>query len=884
MKVTPSPTSKAVGQADKPDSKWGFLNISAYSRPIAPLLLSLIFGIYFGNQNPHFEVAAFLILSAGIGFILFEIAKRKSAFLSPILIFFALGYLSILPWAKPHLPVNHISHFSDATRYQITGIIDDMPKQTGNRIRFILDVTRLKKISTNDIPSYPVTGKIRVTVMGYKETLFAGNRLTFVGKIKKIRNFNNPGGFDYKRYMIFRGIWGSAFVVPKQILDLQKGSTNRFKGTIISIRNNISDTIDRLHPISRPEETKAVLKALVVGMKNEIRPDLRNAFNRAGVSHILAISGLHVGIVATGAFFLFSWLLSRFRFFLWQALTRKGAAILSLLPVFAYGFIAGMSPSTQRAVIMVSVFLIAFMVEKEHDPINTLAVAALLILIFHPPSLFYISFQLSFVSVLSIIYGLGQTQHLWKNVKTKIPSEKFSTLRHRIRTFFLVSVFAVAGTLPLTMYYFNQVSVVGILANMLIIPIIGFIVVPLGLFAVLVYPISVYATLLFLNLSAAILSGALEVVFFFSHLPFAAFTTITPSLFEIGCFYILLWGGLKLIYYRREKTGPEKDASAPAILVGSPKYKRLRWLATRNNRVKFLVGLVILALVLDTVYWLNYRLWHKDLRVTIMDVKQGSASLLELPGGYNLLIDGGGFYDNSVFDMGEWVIAPFLWQKKITTVDTLILTHPNSDHLNGLLYIAKTFNVKQIWSNSEAAKSKGYGRLLEIVRASQIDMPPYNSLSRSQKINGIDIKILYPPSDFLQRKKKEKWRGYNNNSMVIKISYKNISFLFPGDIMSRAEKELSRRSGNALKSNFLVAPHHGSKTSSTQDFLDLVQPDIIGISLGWKTAYGFPHAIVLNRYRKMGSQLFRTDLHGALQVVTDGYSINIAPTIKEENR
>lgn len=850
-----------------------------YSRPVIPLLLSLIIGIFLGDRNPHFKEAAYLCLFAGIIFGILGIIRRRSAILSPLIIFLSLGYLSILPWAKPDLPANHVAHVTSTQPYQITGIIDDQPVPVENRFRFTLNVRQLKPETEASSKPQQAKGKIQVTLLGDGSALSAGDQITFVSRIKKIRNFNNPGGFNYKRYMVFKGVWASTFIVPERIINLQKGNNHTVRGAFQTFRKDISDTIDRLQPLSRPGETKAVLKAVLVGIRNEIHPGIRKSFNRAGVSHILAISGLHIGIVATGAFFLLTGLLSHIRIFLWEALTRKGAAIFALLPVFAYGFLSGMSPSTQRAVIMVSVFLLAILVEKEHEPTNTLAAAALLILIHHPPSLFLISFQLSFVSVLSIIYGLGQTCLRRKKSVTKIPPDRLANLKSRLGVFFLVSVFAVVGTLPLAMHHFNQISVVGVLANLLVIPLIGFVAVPLGLIAVLIQPLSQFAAWLCFNMSAAAVSAALEVISFFSRLPFAAFKTVTPNLFEIGCFYLLVWGVLKLLGYRWNQTPAGTDAPSRSALPKPSVTSPIRWLAVGRNRVKLLIGLTMIALFADTAYWLRYRLWHRDLRVTVLDVKQGSASLLELPGGYNLMIDGGGFSDNSVFDIGERVIAPFLWQKKITTVDTLILTHPNSDHLNGLLYIAENFNVKEVWSNNEPVKSKGYDRWMEIVKESQIDMPDFRLLPRSRRINGVDLQILYPPVDFLSRKKKEKWRSYNNNSMVIKAAYKDSSFLFPGDIMTRAEKELSRLSGSELKSDFLLAPHHGSKTSSTQGFLDRVQPDIVGISLGWNTAYGFPHPRVLNRYEKMGCRLFRTDRDGALTMVTEGLGISVFPTL-----
>lgn len=801
-----------------------------------------------------------------------------------MIIFLSLGYLSILPWTNPNLPANHIAHLKSATPYQITGIIHDTPNRTGNRTRFTIDVKQIKPVSEGSSLPKPVTGKIRITIPRGVPVLSSGDRITFVSRIKKIRNFNNPGGFDYKKYMVFKGVRARAFVFPEQISILQKGDALSLKYAIRSFRKNIAKTIDRLHPLTKSEETKAILKAIILGMKTEISPNLRNSFNRAGVSHILAISGLHIGIVATGTFFLFVKLLSHIRFFLWQALTRKGAAVLAFLPVVAYGFLSGMSPSTQRAVIMVSVFLVAIVFEKEHDLINTLSVAALLILILHPPSLFFISFQLSFVSVLSIIFGLRQIDYHRKKPGLKIQPTRLAIFKSRLWVFFLVSVFAVAGTIPLAMYYFNQISVVGVLANMIVIPLIGFAAVPLGLIGVLLHPVSVSLALLFFNLCAGIVSAAIEIILFFSHLPFAAYKTITPNLFEIGCFYLLVWSGVTLLGFRPEQTLKGSE-NAPLSTRRRPSIPQtIKWFGNRGNQIKLLVGVAVLLLFTDTAYWLNYRLWHRDLRITVLDVKQGSATVLELPGGYNLMIDGGGFSDNSVFDIGERIIAPFLWRNKIKTVDTLILSHPNSDHLNGLLYIAENFNVKEVWSNNEPLSSKGYDRWMEIAKESQIDMPDFRRLPRSRRINGVDLEILYPPVDFLNRKKKEKWRNYNNNSVVVRVVYNRSSFLFPGDIMSHAEKELSRMYGSALKSNFLLVPHHGSKTSSTQGFLDVVQPDICAISLGWKTAYGFPHPRVFNRYEKMGCRLFRTDRDGALMMVTDGTGISVVPTLPPENR
>jgi len=187
---------------------------------------------------------------------------------------------------------------------------------------------------------------------------------------------------------------------------LNRTSGRGFRRILGRARTAISNFIEQ----NSREEPKEVLKALIVGDKTGISQSLREAFNRSGTGHLLAISGLHIGIVATVAFVMFRWVLSHVKPFLWYAWTRKGAAILSMIPVLAYGLIAGMSPSTQRAVIMVVVFLMTFLFAREHDPINTLALAATLILVIHPPSLFSVSFQLSFAAVFSILYGMSKTR------------------------------------------------------------------------------------------------------------------------------------------------------------------------------------------------------------------------------------------------------------------------------------------------------------------------------------------------------------------------------------------------------------------------------------------------------------------------------------------
>jgi competence protein ComEC len=837
-----------------------------YSRPLIPILVSLILGLACGSWLPGYGICAYFIILLCTGLILYLILQKKTALILPVILFFAFGYLSLQPWVAPKFPSNHITNFLDSQKRRIVGLIDESPIINKDRLKFVLQT---RTLGEDKDKYFPVTGKIRVTARGNFPDISIGDKVSFTGKIRSIRNFNNPGGFDYKKYMSFKKIWGTSYVRGKDLIVIKRNSGKGIDKTIADARSRISYLIDN----TVDGDKRGVLKALIIGNRNSISKNLQESFNRAGAGHILAISGLHIGIVATVAFFFFKWILSYCKYFLWNALTIKIAAVLSLFPVVIYGLLSGMSPSTQRAVIMVTVFLMTFVFEREHDPINTLAIAAMIILAVHPPSLFSISFQLSFTAVLAIIYGLSIIR-----IKSKSRKQGLFQLRKKVYLFLLTSLFAILGTLPLVMLYFNQVSFISLLANLLIIPIIGFIVVPLGLFSVLLYPATIHGAAWCITVNSELLAKALDIVIWFSNLPFASIKTITPTYFEICCYYVLGWAVLNLfgIYY--ENVDKKNKLLGGTDLIDSKIKLKGKLNNSRRKKVLAVAIVVIIAGVADTCYWFNNRFRHDDLRVTIIDVGQGSSALLEMPRGFNLLIDGGGFPDNSAFDIGERVIAPLLWRKKIKTIDTLILSHPNSDHLNGLLYIAENFNVKRVWANYDTADSIGYRKFMEIIKKKSIHMPEFKDISRTSFFNGAQLDLLYPPGDYMDNNKRT-WSNFNNNSLVIKVKFGSKSILFPGDIMTMAEKELVAIAGDDLTSNVLIAPHHGSSTSNSEFFIDSVNPETVIFSSGWRNSYRFPHPLVLKKYKKRECRILRTDNYGAFTISTDGQSLEVLPMI-----
>jgi competence protein ComEC len=856
-----------------------FLSASAYARPVIPLTLSLIAGIAVGSEWPGEKGFALAVIGGSGAAIARCLARRRPAAFFPLILFVALGYLSMQPYAIPRFPPDHVSRFLDTGPWEITGVVDGRPTEYESRTRFAM----MAECLASGSESHRVSGLLRVTVTGPGAGVGHGDRIAFRSRIRPIRSFNNPGGFDLARHMHLQGVWGSAFTDVGQLVRLAPpdGGPARF---VDAARMAVARRVDAAVPF--PEA--AVLKALVIGDQAEIPPDVQQAFRRTGTTHILAISGMNFGIVASAAFVVFRWLLGFIHPILLTGWARKGAALLTLVPVGLYAFLAGMSPSTQRALIMVTVFLLTFLIEREHDLMNTLAVAALSILVVNPPSLTSVSFQLSFAAVFVILYGFAQIPRREEAAQPVAPGAA-ARLKRSVELFFLVSVFATAGTLPLILYYFNTLSFISLLANCVAVPLMGYVAVLAGLIGAFLVPFSDSAAILCFKLGGVVLSASIAAVKQMSDLPFAAAKTVSPSILEMVLFYASAWSVIRLVQFWRGQAGPPAPGGTVGLPSRPPRPQQIRQAFRKGGALaasgaRAAAALLVLCLAAgcaDAGYWLYQRFWHRDLRMTLLDVGQGSAALLELPGGRTVLVDGGGFADNSAFDVGAAVVAPFLWRNKIATVDTLILTHPDSDHLNGLVFIAENFNVGALWENGEPWSTPGYQALMRAVSEHGIPRPRFAELARESTVNGVRLEVLYPPADFLARRETERFRrDENNNSLVTRFSFGEVSILLPGDIMRPAEKELVAMAGDRLKSRVLVAPHHGSRTSSSEEFVSAVAPQAVLISCADRPGSGIPHAQTLERYAARGAQIYRTDRNGAIRLTTDGARLVIEPFLK----
>jgi competence protein ComEC len=802
-------------------------------RPAVSMAVALVAGISAGACAPGYGrwIAGAAVLCCV--WLACNIVLHRRGAAGPVLTLALIGYLSIQPWLTDAVPDHHISRFVGDRTFRISGVIVEEPDLFQGRWRFIMETHQLQSGRMHHI----ATGRVMVSGRGAWPGAVRGDRVIFQGRLRRIRSFANPGGFDYERFMALQAVRARVYAKAGSLRVLSASNDGGWKRKLDVCRNQLADRMTRSLS-GYPDPTVRLLRAILLGDKGQVSPQVRQAFNRAGVAHVLAISGLHIGMVAGVSFAVARWILSWIPLMLRRAWTRRGAALFSLGPVIGYGLLAGLSPSTQRAMLMAVLFLLTFWVGRPHDWINPLAVAALTILWLHPPALLSISFQLSFMAVLAILVGMSQSP-------SRTAERESPPVRRMLKRWGLlvrVTLLAVAGTLPLTLYYFNQVSLVGPVVNLFVVPLTGMLIVPAGLAGVAASAVHSQFAVLLWHIAAMGMEAVRILVEWTAQLPWSAVQTVTPTFFEICLYYLLI-----------------------AVMLG---WKRL-------PRSGAALAVILALSILDSGYWIHQRFGRRDLRVTVIDVGQGTANLVQFPGGYTALIDGGGFSDNTAFDVGARIVAPQLWRLKIATVDLVVLSHADSDHLNGLLYILDHFNVKEVWSNGESSASKGSRQWNRSVDARQVKHLEWMHMPRVKVQQGVRLKLLAPPSDFKQRIG-ERWRDSNNNSLVLHLSFGDVSFLFTGDIMAAAEADLISRVGaGQLRSTVLIVPHHGSRRSSSKAFLAAVQPREALISAGWRNRFGFPHSDVLRRLEASGACIRCTADNGAIQVVTDGKDYDI---------
>lgn len=819
-------------------------------RPVVYLAIFFCLGIYVSS---FFKIPIGYLLIPSIAFLILALLSLKNNVLSHVSLYLAILLLGMSSYQNSNiLEASHISNFTpeDEEKVFLRGrIVDDPIVSTtfykSEKATFVLNVHSFKE----DGVWKNTAGLVKVDVRPARnffsngvnrnnrrsERLGFGDELILEGLLSRPNSLKNPGSFNYSKYLEMKNI--HSVLKVKDGFFIKKVRTiypNPVKSTAYNLRHKIRDSIDEHFG----EPFDGFLKAILIGDRSGLKISLNEDFIKTGTVHILAISGLHVGLIASLLLFLFGIL----------KIPKRLNLVFTGILIVLYSFMAGSSPPIVRSAIMFSIFVLGYLINREADILNSLAAAIILILLWNPKGLFDPSLQLSFASIASIvifspkiegIFGLGSPMRY--SVITKIRSYLLKGIS--------VSMAAWLGTSPLISLYFNIISPIAIIANIVVIPIL-FVIMGLSFLFIFVSAASDYFAWHLVIILQVIQKALFFINHIFSELPFSHFRIASPSLAFALLYYMLIFSSL---------------LSTVIDSRGARIYKRHIFM--------------IILLFFNILIWRNIVNSEKEFtKVTFFDVGHGDSILVELPRAGTILIDGGSGGEEEKFDIGRAVIAPYLWNNGIYRLDAIVATHFHEDHLGGIPYILKNFEVGCVVDTGAAVASNNrlYNKYRRIVKGKGIRHLIVGEGDEIVTSGDVRLFVLNPA-------KGAELFDSNDNSLVLKLAYKEKSVLFCGDITDKAMERLSSYSG-FLKSNILKTPHHGGHLGdydTVRNFFKKVSPEISIISVGRRNRFKAPSNNTIKIIASLNSISYETRYNGAISLLMDASSYKVEPLIKK---
>jgi len=617
----------------------------------------------------------------------------------------------------------------------------------------------------------------------------------------------NPHEFDYGGWLKSRGIVSHGEI--ERVHSVSKAGGIGWGIFRSYVQNNIDQMFN--------EERAPLAKALMIGYTEELTHEERMSFSRSGLSHIMAVSGMHVGFIIAPFWLLIPW------FWRWKWGKTCGLIVMTLL-LFGYAGLTGFSASVCRASIMAWLLTYGKLYHKLRHSVNLLAVAAIILLIIQPTQLFEIGFQLSFSAVLIILLIMPQAQSL-------IPQKIRYNWRGGFLTIILISIIVQVGLLPLLTFYFGEFSFAGPAANALVVPLLS-LAVPVGLAGSLLYAV----------------------------VPEISAWMIVPVE------WVLHWIGSVALFFGEELTGYVEIREPSAWLfvmwlagilgVAGLKYPEVRW------KMLILLFICLNLILLDGI---TEKRSSPRLTVTVLDVGQGDAIHIKTPGGKHFLVDTGRW--SPMGNSGESVLIPYLNHFGIKELDGVILSHPHADHIGGLPSIMREIPLHTIYHSDYPYDSRLYEEYNSL--AIELGIPIENLFSGDviELDPLIRIFVLGPERGTAPD------RNPNNHSLSFRLQYGETSFLFTGDAEVNQERQLAERYGDFLDVNWLKTGHHGSRTSSTEIFIEQVKPEIAVTSLAFHNRFRHPNREAVMNIKNSGAKKYFTSLSGALIFSSDGENI-----------
>jgi len=752
-------------------------------------------------------------------------ARGRATLAGPLLLLALGGLLGARAARQPSLDPRVAAAIDGDAPHAIEAIVSRGPEQTGTGARLVVELARLD--------GRPARGTLGLAVVAGWPDFGPGETIACSARLRAVRGTRNPGLPDPALALRAVGIEALAGVpTAGAIRRLAEPSGLGPRRAAYLARRALRAAIDR--EVGGQTAAAAFLKTAVLGDRRGVPAEVEDGFRAAGATHVLSVSGLHLAAVAALLFLLVRGAAARVPGLPLWADPRAIAAAASLPAIAFFTLLTGEAVATLRSALMLGLAMGALLVGRAASAGPTIAAAALLLLVARPLQIFDVSLQLSVASVAGIALCAGRLGPGGERPAGDGGGRAGRLLGRAVRwlwRFVAATLAATAATAPLGAHVFAEVAPLAPLGNLALVPLVEMAVVPIGLggaaAAALWEPLGRWP----LRLAATAARAALAVAETF-RLRAPVWTCRAPNLAETA---LLTAAGLLALL---------------AAARGDSR-RRLAWLA---------LGAALAAATSLAARELGRR-HASDLTVTFLDVGQGDAAVVEAPGGAVMLIDGGGTRDGA-FDTGAHIVEPFLRARGIARLDVVALSHPHPDHLNGLFRVIDRFAVGAFWSSGDDGRNPEYGRLLALARTRGVPVaevaPVALGGARVEPLGPfLDGRIAAPPG-----------LSVNDASLVLRVTFGGRALLFPGDLEADGEGELAGRKalGQAVAADVLKVPHHGSRTSSSDDLLDAVRPGLAVMSLGWHNQFHFPAPEVLARYAARGARTLRTDRDGAVVV------------------